>query len=68
MKSSPWQTVILAVIGALLPYGTAIINGGEVSAKVVIASVVTAALLALANILRSPMQNPPTPMPAPPPK
>jgi len=60
MKASWWQTILLAMIGAALPFGAALTNGGAVSIKTVIAAVITAGLAGLANVLRSPVEDPPT--------
>ena len=58
MVASWLQTLILAVIGAALPFLGVLSNGGTVSPKIFMWSVITAAVTAGANILRSPMQNP----------
>ena len=61
--ASPWQTVLLAVVGALIPFGSTLAAGGQISWKTAAASAVTSALAAFANWLRSPKQDPPTLIP-----
>lgn len=60
MTASPWQTVILAAISAGLPFVLAVSTGGVISYRTAIASVLAAVMTSIANILRSPKQNPPT--------
>ena len=60
MAASWIQTLILAAIGAVLPFLETMVSGGTVSIKTVGAAIALAVLTAGANILRSPVWNPPT--------
>ncbi len=54
MKASPWQTLLLAGIGAAVPYLSKWVHDPGLLA------VISALVVAGSNILRSPIENPPT--------
>lgn len=53
------KTLGLAVIGALLPFASALSAGQPINAKVIVGSVIVAALTTVAKLASSPLEQPP---------
>jgi hypothetical protein len=60
MKANWWQTVLAAMLGAAGPLLLTAANGTAVTMKTALFSVLAAGVTAGFNLLRSPLDNPPT--------
>jgi hypothetical protein len=60
VKANWWQTLLAAMLGALGPIMLTVANGASVTMKTAAFSVLGAGVTAGFNLLRSPLDNPPT--------